>query len=97
MPTKVRKPTRADLERQVMELKGQLAFTYAHAHTDIEKAGIDRLTASGCLLRIHALGGREVTRPVVIVDGLSPETIRHLKADLERSFTRATEQKPRGM
>lgn len=93
-PAKPKKPTRKDLERQVLELKGQLACIYAQASRDIEKAGADHMTASGVLLQLTALGGREIIKPVVIRDGLSDETIEALKKDLARSYELATMQKP---
>ena len=91
--TKTKKPTYQDLVRQNLELKGQLAGTYANASREISKAG-DVLTASGVLLQLTALGGREIIMPVVIRDGLSADTIAALKADLLRSYNIATAFKP---
>lgn len=93
-PTKPAKVTRADLQRQVMELKAQLAFVYSIASQGIDKAGV-QLMASGALLQLHALGGREIIPPVVILDGLSAETIAALKKDLARSYDLAVMNKPK--
>lgn len=93
-PAKPKKPTRKDLERQVLELKAQLAFGYASASSDVEKAGTNHMMASGVLLQLTALGGREIIKPVVIRDGLSDETIEALKKDLARSYELATVHKP---
>lgn len=93
-PTKTAKVTRADLQRQVMELKAQLAFVYSIASQGIDKAGAP-LMASGALLQLHALGGREIIPPVVILDGLSAETIAALKKDLARSYDLAVMHKPK--
>ena len=95
-PAKPKKPTHKELERQVLELKAQLAFSYAFASSDIEKAGADHMMASGVLLQLTALGGPEIIKPVVIRDGLSDETIEALKKDLVRSYELATVHKPKG-
>lgn len=87
------KKTRAQLEREVMELKAQLASTYHFATATLHKAG-DQLMASGALLRLEALGGRELIPPVLIRDGLSKETIAAIHADLVRSYELATMFKP---
>lgn len=84
-----KRKTRADLEREIMELKAQMAGTYHFAAATIDKAG-DVLMASGALLRINALGGREIIPPVLIKDGLSRATIEAIHADLSRSYDLAT-------
>jgi len=89
-----KKETRADLRRKVMELTAQLASSYHFASVTLHKAG-DSLTASGALLQLHALGGRELICPVVIRDGLSADTIAALQRDIARSYTSATELKPK--
>jgi len=93
-PAKPKKPTRQDLERQILELNGQLAYVYAQASRNIEKASTNHMMASGVLLQLTALGGREIIKPVVICDGLSDETIEALKKDLARSYELATMHKP---
>ncbi len=84
--------SRADLQREIVELKGQLAASYYFANKDLEKAG--DLPGSGVLLMLCALGGREIIKPIVIRDGLSLESIAALRADLVRSFAGATAFKP---
>lgn len=93
---KVKGPSKSDLQRKVMELTGQLASTYHFADANLYKAGQD-LLGSGVLLQLHALGGRELIAPVVIRDGLSPETIAALRKDIERSYELATVLKPKGV
>jgi hypothetical protein len=93
-PTKPKKPTLQELERQVLELKAQLAFRYAFASSDVEKASTKHMMGSGVLLQLTALGGREIIKPVVIRDGLSDETIEALKKDLVSSYELATMHKP---
>lgn len=87
--SKPKKPSKADLQRKVMELEGQLAGSYHFANQEIDKAD-DRLTASGVLLQLTALGGRQIIKPVVIRDGLSHETIEAIRKDLKRSYDLAT-------
>jgi len=52
------------------------------------------MMASGVVLQLTALGGRELIPPVVIRDGLWPETIAALQEDLRRSFEIATMVNP---
>jgi hypothetical protein len=92
--TKPKKPTYQDLARQNLELKAQLAGSYAAASREIEKAG-DTLTGSGVLIQLTALGGREIINPVVIRDGLSAGTVAAIKKDLLRSYNLATISKPK--
>jgi len=93
-PSKPPKKTRALLERQVLELTAQLASTYHFADATIDKCG-PALMASGCLVQLTAIGGRELVLPFVVKDGLSPETIAALRADIRRSHELATMFKPR--
>lgn len=88
------KKTRAQLEHKLMELEAQLASTYHFASATIGKTSTDYCMASGVLLRMNFLGGAEAIVPVVITDGLSRETIACLRADMARSYERATEFKP---
>lgn len=93
---KQKRKTRADIERENKELHAQLAYVYHAADREIHKAGTDKMGASGVLLQLHALGGRELILPVMILDGLSADTIEALRRDLARSYQRATELKPKG-
>jgi hypothetical protein len=81
------------LEREVKELKAQLCISYHFAHQTIDKASIDRLLGSGVLLELTGIGGKEIISPVMILNGLSKETIEALKADFKRSYDYATEFK----
>lgn len=97
MNAKRKTETRADLQRKVTELTAQLASTYHFASATLDKAGTDRMMASGVLLQLHALGGRELICPVVIRDGLSADTIAALHRDIARSYAGAVEFKPKGV
>lgn len=94
--TKVKqKPkTRADLAREVKELKAQLASNCHFAAEEIKKLGTDRIMGSAVIVEISVLGGRTIT-PFAIRDGLSAETIAALIADLKRSYELATLFKPK--
>ena len=93
--TKRKQKTRAELQRENMELAAQLAHVYHFASTELPKAG-DCLAASGVLVTLHVLGGREITRPFVIRDGFSADTIAALQRDLARSYDLAVMFKPKG-
>lgn len=88
--------TRAELLRENIELKAQLAHVYYFADKELEKAS-QSLHGSGVLLTMHALGGRELILPIVIKDGLSDETIEALRKDIRRSYDLAVMFKPKGL
>lgn len=85
--------SRADLLREIGELKAQLASNYHFASLALPKAA--NLMASGVVVTLTALGGREIMPPVLITDGLSAATIDALLDDIARSYARATELKPK--
>jgi len=76
----------AILRRQVEELRGQLTCYYESAYKAIDKAGSDHMSASGVMITLTALGGRQIIEPVCIREGLSAATIAALKADIRRSY-----------
>lgn len=84
--TKPAKKTRAQLQRQVLELTAQLAHVYQFANTEIDRASTKHRMASGVLLQLTAIGGKEIINPVMIKDGLSDATIAAIRADLKRSY-----------
>lgn len=92
---KAKAKTRADLQREIVELKAQMAGRYHYASAEIHKAGSEHMMASGVLVQLHALGGREITVPFVVRDGLSDDTIAALRRDIARSYATATELKPK--
>ena len=95
--TQVKKPklTQLQLERRVIEAESQQAHRLAFASSAIEKASTSHLMASGVILQLTVLGGREVMEPVCIRDGLSQETIAAIQGDLARSYHLATLIKPK--
>lgn len=82
--------TKKDLERQIIELKGQLCSSYVFADKEITRASTKYLQGSACMVSIYALGGKEIMAPVAIRDGLSKETVDAIKRDLKRSYDEAT-------
>lgn len=92
--TKPKRKTRAELEREVLELKAQLAHTYHFAAREISKAGQNHLMGSGVLLQMTAIGGKEIVVPIMIRDGLSTQTIEAISADIQRSYDQAVAFKP---
>lgn len=94
---KKRAPTRADLLRKIEELEAQQAGILHFADVRLPDASIDKTMGSAIIVRLHALGGREITPAFAIRDGLSQATIDALRADINRSYELATMFKPRGI
>ncbi len=95
MKTKKPKITRAQLERQVLELNAQLAHVFYFADNSIDKCGTKYLMGSGVLLQLTGIGGKELIVPVMIKDGLSDATIAAIKADIKRSYDLSVMFKPK--
>lgn len=94
---KVKQPSVKQLKQKIIELEAQLAFRIPAAMEALEKASERHMMASACILRITALGGREIVEPVAIRDGLSQESIIALQNDLKRSWVITTIRKPKGV
>lgn len=80
------KQPKPNLSRKLWETEAQLINRLASAFNEVEQASVDRFMASGVIITITALGGRELISPVLIRDGLSHATIEAIKADLVRSY-----------
>ena len=85
----------ATMERQLKEAKACQIHNLYFASDALKKASVDKLFGSGVILELTFLGGKAVFDPVLIVDGLSNETIAALTKDMARAFNRATELKPK--
>lgn len=83
---KIKQNTRADLVRKIQELEAQLLSSYGAASDGIVKASTGHMMASGVIVRVHALGGREIVPAFMVADGLSLETVAALRADIKRSY-----------
>ena len=98
MKTKQTKVQRiVELERKLKEAEAGQAHVYHFASAALDKASTDHLAASGVIITLTVLGGREIFSPVMIRGGLSKETIEALKADFIRSYESAVEFKPKGI
>jgi hypothetical protein len=84
----------AKQQRQILELEAQLAHSYHFAAATVDKASGNYLMASGVLVQLTGVGGKEIMCPIMIKDGLSLETVAALKADIIRSYDLATMFKP---
>ena len=91
------KKTRAQLGREILELKASAVYVYHYSSATIEKASTEYLTGSGVVLQLTALGGREIISPTLIRDGLSKETIEAIQSDIRASYELATLFKPKGI
>ena len=94
MTTQKPKKTRAQLQRKILELESQLIHVYHAADHYLGAIKPGSYLASGVVLQLTALGGKEVIPPVMIKDGLSPETIAAIRRDLVRSYSVMTELRP---
>jgi hypothetical protein len=92
---KPKQKTRAELQREVRELKAQLASTAHFAAEELKKLGPDRVMGSGIIVEMSTLGNRVTVGPFCIRDGFSKTTIDALIADLIRSYELATAFRPK--
>lgn len=77
-------------QRKILELEAQLSSMYHFANVSLDKASTKHLMASGVLLQLSGIGGKDIIPPIVIKDGLSDATIEALRADIKRSWELAT-------
>ena len=85
-PKKTKAERIAELELKLREAEAGQAHVYYFADIALDKASIDHLRASGVIVTLTALGGREICAPILIRDGLSKETVAALRLDLARSY-----------
>ena len=86
----------ADLQRKLRDAEAHQIHRYHFASKEVEAFNMDRFMGSSVIIEITAEGKKRdySMGPVAIRNGLSPETIKAIKADLKRSFDYATEFKP---
>ena len=87
--------TKAVLKRKLTEALAGQAHVYHFAGCELQKLSTDKLMGSGVIITMTVLGGRPGMEPTLIRDGLSPETIAAIKADLKRSYDLAIQFKPK--
>ncbi len=83
----------ADLRRKLRDSEAHQVHRYHFASEEVEIFSMDNFLGSSVIIEITG-PGRLSMGPVAIRNGLSPETIKAIKADLKRSFDYATEFKP---
>lgn len=93
--TKKPKETKAQLRWKLKAAEAQQIHN--HHFADVNLAKLTGFEGSAVILEIHALGGKALIPAVAIRNGLSPETIAAIRADLRRSYEYATEFKPVGV
>lgn len=69
-------------------LKASRLSVYCAAYRNLDKCGQDRYMASGVTITIKNINKTDntIVEEVIIADGLSPETIAAIKADIKRSY-----------
>lgn len=85
-----KRKTRAQLERDLVEVRAGSVSNLGFAHRGISKLSTDHCMGSGVLMEISTIGGDRATS-ILIRDGLSLETIGAIKADIVRSHRLACE------
>ncbi len=95
------KPSKAQkiaaLQRKLLEVESQLAHVYHFAAAGIKNANRQKTMASGVVVQLHYLGGREVCPAFTVKDGFSDEAIAALCADIIYSYNLTTQLKPKGV
>ena len=86
-----------ELENKLRSAEAYQVHKLHFASYALDKLSTDRMYGSGVIISITSLSGKPLVDPTVISDGLSPETIAALQADMRRSFEKRTESKPKGM
>jgi len=81
-------------DRKDVELGSQLAYIYHYASQEILRLDRDRLMASGVVIQMHHIGGKEACPPFLAKYGLSDETINALLDDIQYSYDKSVEFKP---
>lgn len=87
----------AELENRLRSAEAFQVHKLHFASYALDKLSTDKMCGSGVIISITSLSGKPIVDPTVISDGLSPETIAALQADMRRSFEKQTEFKPKGM
>lgn len=72
----------AKLARDLAQYRAFDILTLAHAHKAVSGLSSKKYMASGLILQITDLSGNVVLGPVAISNGLSPETIAAIQADI---------------
>lgn len=80
--------------KSVCQFKSSLSSSYHFAGNALLKLNRNRYMASGVIMTISDISGKEVMQQVCFKDGLSNESINALLEDMQYSYDRGTEFKP---
>ena len=80
--------------KAICEFKSSSACSYHFAGNELLKLNRDRYMASGVIMTISDIKGKELMQQVCFKDGLSNESINALLEDMQYSYDRAVEFKP---
>ena len=86
-----------ELENKLRSAEAYQVHKLHFASYALDKISTDKMFGSGVIISITNLSGKPIVDPTVVSDGLSPETIAALQADMRRSFEKQMELKPKGM
>lgn len=86
-----------ELENKLRSAEAYQVHKLHFASYALDRLSTDCMHGGGVIISITPLSGKPLVEPTVISDGLSPETIAALQADMRRSFEKRTELKPKGM
>ena len=82
--------TRAALLNRIKVLEAQLPCNLSKASRDLRQCGTDQFMASGLIISITDLTGKEIVEPFQCSDGLEQATINALQAQIKK--TRALQE-----
>ena len=85
-----------ELENKLRSAEAYQVHKLHFASYALDKVSTDRMGGSGVIISITSLNGKPIVDPTGISDGLSPETVAALQADMRRSFEKRMELKPKG-
>lgn len=82
-----KRPTKAEtLAKDLMQTKAQDIGRLSHSHKIVGTLTTDKYMASGLIVTIKDLNGNVVMDETLIADGLSPDTIASIRADIKRTY-----------
>lgn len=76
----------AQMTKDLLYYKAHDILTLSKAFKDVSKCNSDKYMASGVIITIRDLSGKEVVESFMISDGLSEDSIAALKADIKRTY-----------
>lgn len=81
----MKQKTRKELYNEIKVLKAGQLYTLKTASEELNKCGCDKYMASGLIVTITDLSGREVVKPFMCADGLETETIKALQIQIKKT------------